>query len=53
MLHQSMAKRKQTTESPEKIPMKTDRMRKKRSSRKTVFHTFIGLKASWGASTAG
>src|SRR5579863_314653 len=30
-----MAKRKQTTASPEKIPMKTDRTRKKRSSRKT------------------
>src|ERR1039458_10287805 len=30
-----MAKRKQTTASPEKIPMNTDRTRKKRSSRKT------------------
>src|SRR5579863_4423996 len=30
-----MAKRKQTTASPEKMPMKTDRTRKKRSSRKT------------------
>src|ERR1700685_247359 len=30
-----MAKRKQTTASPEKIPMNTDRTRNKRSSRKT------------------
>src|SRR4029077_9492062 len=35
MRHQSMAKRKQTTASPEKIPMNTDRIRKKRSSRNT------------------
>src|ERR1700686_93340 len=31
----SMAKRKQTTASPEKIPMNTDKTRKRRSSRKT------------------
>src|SRR5208282_3715217 len=30
-----MAKRKHTTASPEKIPMNTDRTRKRRSSRKT------------------
>src|SRR5580704_8446894 len=34
MRHQSIAKRKQTTASPEKTPMKTDRIRKKVSSRK-------------------
>src|SRR6185437_10072273 len=34
MRHQSIANRKQTTASPEKIPMNTLRTRKKRSSRK-------------------
>src|ERR1700740_3377770 len=33
MRHQSIAKRKQTTASPEKIPMNTDKIRKNRSSR--------------------
>src|SRR5579864_7096478 len=35
MRHQSIAKRKQTTASPEKIPMNTDKTRKNRSSRNT------------------
>src|ERR1700684_2929392 len=33
---QSIARRKQTTANPENSPMKTDKMRKKRSSRKPV-----------------
>src|SRR5579875_802500 len=42
MRHQSMAKRKQTTASAAKMPMKTDSTRKKRSSRKMERRTGRG-----------